>query len=853
MQSKKLKWISFVIILAVCLVSLVSCEWGMDETTTTNNGDLASIVGVTGLKEVYYQNQELDFSGVVVTYQNEEGVEEELPFGTEGLGISLDVSEVNAQAQVKVVYGDLEYTATVAVAAIENVSSLTYISGIEAGLAGEENDFSNIKVKVSFANGDEIFVCYNDQFTVDVVENNAENKAVATIGLGGASCNVEFALIRYYVNDVLSPQFWSDYQMNIGEKENKRQEFKNKNNPYLVGTMNGFIFSPEVIADDYGNLDEDGEPKMITLKTSAISAKVYLIGEDGNAVLLEGEELAKYVTVDEANATFQFTAEAIGKAFKLSALSKLATQGQIDAYGEEAYTVSIQVSVIDGYNCYTAADLALFDNRSISKSSSLSTDIKRPMYDVLAQAWNDIRIANGITVDPDAVAALILHGNISVTTDDIPAELLYREGDDDILGYNDESYVIGSLRDEVDIYYRVLDAVEEESFSFYGNYFTIDAQQMPLIMREGLQGHSGGVNTNRKNGEYIISHTTLFCVQANNAGKEAGKSGHFVFDSANLTGNLNKAETKLSGGMMLFKPRALSAELTNLIADRWFITSFGDDNTLEYHVEFIECKFYDNYNSMLFLANGTAFIKDCEMIGAGGPVIILDHWWDGDINASTKIPQVFVDSKSTLESWVAGTEGWFTMMGATAFTQQLSALDEGLKQYGSSFMSLRDGVSMMNVVAVAKKGGAYTLVPELSRGRYYQFNGDDLDAYVAALQAGTLDYTLVKHCLDPDEASTKAGLAGLRAQAPNGHIFQGSIPAGMSALTNFNGQQLFGYYDYSLNKLVPFHPDYAPYILPAYGLSAYPTYAPAFLQGPCLNIFIMGGLGVVIDGYYRVG
>ena len=848
MQNKLVKRFSIAAILLLCLMLMVGCT--IDDNSTTAAAS-ASIESVAGIRETYYQNQELDFSDVVVTVKNAEGQVEEIPYGTEGLSISLDVSAVNAEAEVVVTYGELEHKVSVAVAAIENATALEYVSGIETGVTGEEQDFSAVLVKVTFANGDEIFVKYNEDFDIDVVEDNAENKAVATITLGGVSCDVEFSLIRYYVNGIIDPQFWSDYQMNIGLKDNKRQEFKNRENPYLVGSMNGFIFSPKVKAFDYGNLDEDGEPIMITLDRSAVWAKVYLLSE-GEWVLLEGDALAEYVTVDEDNASFQFTAAAEGQSFKLSVLSKLVTAGQLEDYGEEAYTVSVEVSVIDGYNCYTAADLALFDNRSIAKSSSLSADIKRPLYDVLAEAWNELRLANGITVNPDDVAALILHANVSVTVNDIPRELIYQADDEDIDGYNDESYVIGSMRDEVDIYYRLVDALEEESFSFYGNYFTIDAQQLPLIMREGLEGFSGGVNTNRKNGEYIISHTTVFCVQANNAGKQEGKSGHFVFDSANLTGNLNKTETKLSGGMMLFKPRAISAELSNLIADRWFITSFGDDNTLDYHVEFVESKFYDNYNSMLFLANGTAFIRDCEMIGAGGPVIILDHWWDGDINASTKIPQVFVDSKSHLESWVAGSEGWFTMMGATAVTQLLPSLNDGLKQYGSAFMHERDEALMMNAVVVLKKGGQYSVGPSQSRGKYYVFNGDDLDAYVEALQAGTLDYTLVKHCMDTDEASTKAGLTGLRAIAPGGHIFQGSIPQGMAALTKFNGQQLFGYYDYSLNKLVPYHDTFAQYILPSVGLSAYPAYAPAFLQGPCLNIYIYGGLGVVIDGYVRV-
>ena len=845
MHNKKLSWLSLTLLLVLALTALVARGVSTDAEE--------KILGVSGLKESYYQGQELDFADVVVTYQDVNGEEKTVAWGDKDLSISLDVAETSDAAEVVVTYGKLEYKATVAVMAVENVVEINYVSGIEAGFVGAEQDFSDLLIKVTMENGDEITMKKNDHITVEVAENEAENKAVATISLAGITCQREYSLVRYYVTSVLDPQFWSDYLFNTSEKENKRQEYKDRTRPYLVGTMNGFLFSPKLKVSDYAVLDDEGEPVKTTLDKTAILAKVYLLDAEGNATLLEGDALAQYVAVDEANASFQFTEAAIGKAFKLSALSKLVTAGQIEAYGEDAFTVSVEVTVVDGYNCYTAADLSLFDNRATDKIGT--ADASRPRYDILAPAWDAFRAEHGITTDPDAVHALILHANMSITVDDIPSAFIYHEGDADFAGYGDEAYIEGTMRDELDIYFRLTDAKTAEQFSFYGNYFTVDAQELPLIMREGLQGYNE--IKNRPNGEYIISHTTLFLNVSKNDGNAEGNDGFFYIENANFTGNLNKSEQKMSGGMMLFKPRSMKAEYNNIIADRWFITSFADDISIESPIVFNKCKFYDDYNSFLFISNGCAFIKDSELIGAGGPVAILDHWWTNSVDEHNKIPQLYVDGKSTLESWVAGTEGWFTLVGATSFTQQLGALDAGLQQYGSSFMNERDGVSMMNAVAVIKKGGAYTLVPEIARGKFYHFNSDDLDACIEGVINGTLDPSNVLHCMDTDETYTKQGLNSIRTAAPGNHIFQGSIPMGMATLTtvNLGGQskQLFAYYDFSLKMPVAFHPDYAPMILPQYGLSEYPAYAPAFLQGPYLNIFIGGTIGVAVNGYHRVG
>ena len=62
MHNKKLSWLSLTLLLVLALTALVACGVSTDAEE--------KILGVSGLKESYYQGQELDFADVVVTYQD---------------------------------------------------------------------------------------------------------------------------------------------------------------------------------------------------------------------------------------------------------------------------------------------------------------------------------------------------------------------------------------------------------------------------------------------------------------------------------------------------------------------------------------------------------------------------------------------------------------------------------------------------------------------------------------------------------------------------------------------------------------------------------------------------------------
>lgn len=126
------------------------------------------------------------------------------------------------------------------------------------------------------------------------------------------------------------------------------------------------------------------------------------------------------------------------------------------------------------------------------------------------------------------------------------------------------------------------------------------------------------------------------------------------------------------------------------------------------------------------------------MIGAGGPVIVQDHVRpleaDGGKVAHTKI----INSK--LESYVVGTEGWFTIVKASAIVPQIKALDALFTPFNKSFLKANSDntLTYMNLICINKSGSAEGITAEKIKGSLKiddvaNFDFGASDPYLAAL------------------------------------------------------------------------------------------------------------------------
>ena len=82
------------------------------------------------------------------------------------------------------------------------------------------------------------------------------------------------------------------------------------------------------------------------------------------------------------------------------------------------------------------------------------------------------------------------------------------------------------------------------------------------------------------------------------------------------------------------------------------------------------------------------------MIGAGGPVMICDHVGNEENTGNGGIISEVNTKNSKLESWIAGSEGWFVSFNATESASQLKAL-EGLTSLNNVTYTKNDKLNLI--------------------------------------------------------------------------------------------------------------------------------------------------------------
>lgn len=464
--------------------------------------------------------------------------------------------------------------------------------------------------------------------------------------------------------------------------------FTDLNNEYLVGDDNVFVYSPVMqIKDSNNNPSELSEYKA--------DIEVYVFDNNTKEYkLLNETEKANYVSVDSTKHTFDFTEQAIGNKFKISVLPS-------DMNETEELIISASVfefKVVDGWNAYTAKDISLFDNLNA------------------LDKWTEYKTANNIPLDIK-INALILHNDISITDNDIPkAQFL---GDDEVKP-SDEDYdrAYGSLKDSYRedyglIYNRYLES--GETFTIEGNYFQLSAENISLIAREIVNGNYPVV----KEGEAITVHTALFGFRG--VENSANKAKYNV-NNISLFGNTKKSETTaLSGGLIFMKAQNADFNAYNNLSQCWFISYFFEGNNdysdnISHVLEKVNC--FDAYNTMIYnWANRDLSIKNSVMIGAGGPVMICDHTENNETTGEGgHITNVKVYN-SVLESYVAGSEGWFaTYEGSGALAGQIKAFSPMFAEFNKTLTNASG--EKINLVAVYKSGSVEGLSNSFIRGTY---------------------------------------------------------------------------------------------------------------------------------------
>lgn len=535
--------------------------------------------------------------------------------------------------------------------------------------------YENAKVYAHYQDGSKVEVDLDD-VTFSTITTTQSGEQTLIVTYKEKTYSVEITVYNsiehsYQITGFEKPEFVVVYESNIESKANKETEFYDRTQTYTVGDDNEFIFLPEITA-----LDEDGE--MVTL--NAYKSEVIVYEKSGNEYnQLVGQDLEDVVVIDTDRSTFDFTEEALNKVYKISV---------VPYYYPQFDPIEFEFVVKDGYNVYNANQLAVIDNYDYASKSQTNV-------------WANFKQDKGLaSVNTSAV---YLHNNITITAENVAQGHFYQSTDIDKPAQSDYPGVNidGSLRDYSYVYRRQI--AENKTFTFNGNYFTVDASTFPLVAK-----FSGDSDIDK------ISHACLF--------KTTGK-GTAEFCNVNFVGNANRTEDiSKAGGLILFKAADGVANYTNNIATAWLTTFLAEANMdSDYNQanddglvsSIVKCKAYDNFSSIIYAwGKNVVSVEDCELKRCGGPLAILSHENPNDNPES--FPVYNVDSDTILESYVTGQEAWFNIMGASALATVLKGFDSSINLASQVFNKDKSFIKtvtengstkeVLNVLAVVMHG-----------------------------------------------------------------------------------------------------------------------------------------------------
>lgn len=524
--------------------------------------------------------------------------------------------------------------------------------------------------------------------------------------------NAVLAPAKTPIDSLGTPAFYTDYKASLNAATNDDEEtgfegkfFKNETAEYyIVGDDNAFKFLP--VATSF---DEESFEEVILSSFVASSTVSVLDGENYVALTKADKADSQYVyeykqgetllvTENAATNEFQFAAEALGKVFKLN-VKPDATVYDVATSGDVSEEIVVQV--VDAYNIYNAAQLAVLDNSDRTE-------------------WNALKGATGLTQASKNANGIVFHADIQVTAADIPEAFQYTLADDYTIEYKkvnaDGTETVGKPEDfglnrtflwngydgTPDLYERSI--ASGKSFSFYGNYFDLDTSKLPMVASFEAEGvidqYKDGIDRSTWYGK-DYSNTSLIMFKGTE-GTSGDLDEKLSFNNLNMKGNAKteqlvvtentrgyqteEGETLVYAGSVIFaKVKELKADYDNARMQHFFISLFAETNAV---VNYNRTKCYDSFQDALYVwSKADVNITNSYFQRAGGPLIIMNHEDPDEDNPELRIPKVQIDENSVMEAYLTGTEIWFNSVGADTIIPSFVTLDQSLIRPVSAYSS----------------------------------------------------------------------------------------------------------------------------------------------------------------------
>ena len=568
---------------------------------------------------------------------------------------------------------------------------------------GEEIDFSGIKATAKYSDASlnkvytygELTITYDENITategtkyVTVSFNDPhlnvkqETQVKIQVATGGADSNL-LVLAGFE-----TPVFITNFN-DANATGNKLEygsagflgEFVKGGRKYVIGNENEFKFMPVVSVLDgrvVTELDRFYASVEISINRDGTYAALSTVDGENNIIeYFDGETLI--ATVNTYEGIYNFSAAAVGTEVKISVLPS----AEYYIYDSEDFAaVELEAKIVKAYNVYEAWQLAVIDD--------------------VNDAWNNIESENGIL--GVTVSGIVLHNDIAITVDDVPASYFYTTETDIIYNKNTngvlEEKVIPAgtkyLIDSTNVYHRA----NPSDFLIEGNYFSINLSGFPVVPSPGVFGSNSGRDYGAD-----FSNATLFKFDSSRGSSDAEKANNYGGTPANVTINnislignasrdnwVDSTESLASaGGLIMIKSSWYTkTTMDNVIGHSFFISYFSDAfATLT--AKNVKC--YDSYqNAGMVWGAATLIFEDSFLNGSGGPIVIATSEYADDRNPTLTL------TNTIAETHLSGSELWFTATGANTFISQITAIGSLLEVNG--FGNFVDAKGNMNIMGL---------------------------------------------------------------------------------------------------------------------------------------------------------
>lgn len=557
---------------------------------------------------------------------------------------------------------------------------------------GKDILFTGMSLKVTYKNGSFVTLPFS-QLTFTGADKNSVGRQTVTVSfrdeVNGENANTSLSIEVYVKKTVM--QFEASDEIDEFKSANENagkkvygdagfsSQYENKVT-YLIGDDNEFTFYPliRVMEGTTPTTLTGGFYSRVTLSVKSAGGDKTLEAraEDPTKPSIvsyyDGETL--FATVNTYYGRYLFTEAAKNKEVNISVIPDTT---RYDASSISA--VTLDAKVIDGYNVTSAQQLSVIDN-------------SQSMWNALKVEWNLLGI------NP---AAVILHKDIKITADDLPAEVLL-ELDRDIVYTNDttgapKTIPAGTkyIQDHTEIYVHS----GSDDFAIEGNFFAVDLSEFPLVPSPSV------FDDGQRDYGNDFSNMTILVFQHSDARWEneaPAKMANIVLENFSLRGNagidkwVDANGNLVSAGGVIFMKAVSYTDVTvqNANINSCFIPFFSD---LDGYLTMDTVKIYDSYQNAFYIwGDDKCDIKDSYLIGSGGPMLVVQSLYHENQEIR---PAVVNITNTVIKSSLSGEEIWFAAIGATGLvSSQVKPLLYGLEQ-GAGIGQFIDKDGKMNIIA----------------------------------------------------------------------------------------------------------------------------------------------------------